>query len=234
VNRLFIIGAGGFGRELESWLDRVPESLRDWRIYGYLDDDPHALNGYPSDYAVLGDLTYSRFLDSDLAVLAVASPAAKRTIVSRLSERVEFFSFVPPETLIGKSVEIGRGTVLGLNCMLTTNVRVGEFVTINSHSSIGHDVQIESYASLMGNVMVSGKCSIGSGAVIGTGSNLVPSRRIGESAVVGASAGVFRHVAAHTTVIGNPARLFIEDCRVPEVPLADDCTRNVVAPPTRS
>jgi sugar O-acyltransferase (sialic acid O-acetyltransferase NeuD family) len=234
VKRLFIIGAGGFGRELESWLDRVPESQRDWRICGYLDDDPHALNGYPSDYAVLGDLTYSLFVDSDLAVLAVASPAVKRTVVSKLNERVEFFSFVPPGTLIGKSVEIGRGAVLGLNCMLTTNVRVGEFVTINSHSSIGHDVQIESYASLMGNVMVSGKCSIGSGAVIGTGSNLVPSRRIGESAVVGACAGVFRHVAPHTTVIGNPARVFIEDCGVSAVPFPDNCTRNVVPQPTRS
>jgi sugar O-acyltransferase (sialic acid O-acetyltransferase NeuD family) len=213
VKRLFIVGAGGFGRELESWLDRIPESQRDWRIYGYLDDDPHALNGYPSDYAILGDLTYSHFSDSDLAILGIASPTVKRAVVSRLGQRVEFLTFVPSGTLIGKSVEIGRGTVVGLNCMLTTNIRVGEFVTINSHCSVGHDVQIESYASLMGNVMVSGKCTIGSAAVIGTGSTLLPARRIGESAMVGACAGVFRHVSPHTTVVGNPARIFIEDPR---------------------
>jgi len=211
VRRLFIVGAGGFGRELESWLDRIPEPQRDWRIQGYLDDDPRALNGYPSDYAVVGDLAYSHFCDSDLAILAIASPPVKRAVVSKLNQQVEFLTFVPPGTLIGKSVKIGKGTVVGLDCMLTTNVQIGEFVTINSHCSIGHDVQIDSYASLMGNVMVSGKCRIGTAAIIGTGSTLVPARRIGESAVIAACAGVFRHVSPHTTVVGNPARTFIEN-----------------------
>ena len=50
--RLFIIGAGGFGRELEMWILR--DCLdKEFEICGYLDDNPDALSGYPSKFTVL-------------------------------------------------------------------------------------------------------------------------------------------------------------------------------------
>src|SRR5208337_5219805 len=105
--RLFIIGAGGFGRELESWLDRIPEAAREWRIHGYLDDDPSALEGYPSEYAVVGKLDQYEFAAGDLAILGIANPNTKRAIVERLKGRVGFFTFIPPDALIGKGVRFG-------------------------------------------------------------------------------------------------------------------------------
>jgi sugar O-acyltransferase (sialic acid O-acetyltransferase NeuD family) len=207
--RLLIIGAGGFGRELESWLDRIPEPARDWRIHGYLDDDPGALEGYPSEYTVVGDLDRYEFAASDLVILGIANPDTKRAIVERLKGRVDFFTFVPPDALIGKGVRFGRGVVVGMDCMFTTNVDVGDFATVNSHSSVAHDVRIGAYASLMGNVSVSGNCKIGDFAMLGACSTLIPGRRVGEHAVVAASAAVFRHVAPHSTVVGNPAREFL-------------------------
>ena len=44
---LYIIGAGGFGRELELWLKLIPETLQDFNIMGYIDDNLHALDGFP-------------------------------------------------------------------------------------------------------------------------------------------------------------------------------------------
>lgn len=209
--RLFIVGAGGFGRELESWLDRVPEASRDWRIHGYLDDNPTALFGFPSDYTVLASIDSFDFAKADLAILAIADPKSKSGAVTRLDGRVEFLTFVPTGTAIGKYIKLGRGTVVGLDCLFTTNIEVGEFATINSRTCIGHDVRIGAYASLMGNVMVSGNCSIGESAVLGTSATIVQGRRVGERAIVGAGAVVFRHVAAGTTVVGNPAQVFLKD-----------------------
>ena len=206
--RLLIIGAGGFGRELESWLDAVPEASRDWRIHGYLDDGPDALAGYPSDYTVVGALSTFPFRESDVAVLAIGDPRSKQKVVGQLENRVEFLTFIGPGSRMGKNVRLGRGTVIGVNCILTTNIDVGDFVTINSFSAIGHDVKIGSYTSLMGNVMANGNCLIGESAYIGTSASLIPGRRVGQFATVGAGAVVFRHVAPGTTVIGNPARVF--------------------------
>jgi len=208
--RLLIIGAGGLGRELESWLDLAPQDSRDWRIYGYLDDNPGALCGFPSSYRVLAGLESFAFEDTDLAILAIGNPKTKRQVVERLGGKVEFLTFVAPDALIGKHVNLGRGTVVGVDCVLTTNIEIGEFVTINSRTAIGHDVQIGAYTSLMGNVMVSGKCSIGESAYLGTSATLVQGRRIGERAVVAAGAVVIRHVAVGATVVGNPARVFLE------------------------
>jgi len=210
LRRLFIVGAGGFGRELEAWLGRTPEGERDWRIEGFLDDNPDALAGCPSDYPVIARLDSFRFSAEDLVVLAVSRPQAKRAVVERLEGRVEFLTFLAPDLVTGKGVRIGRGSVVGMNCMLTTNVEVGEFVTINCHSSIGHDSRIGAYASLMGHAMVSGKCRLGEDAYLGAGATLIQGIRVGDRAVVAAGAVVFRNVKPDVTVVGNPARLFLD------------------------
>ena len=202
-----IAGAGGFGRELESWLELVSPESRDWFIHGYLDDNERALDRFPSDYQVVGDIDSFPFLETDLVVLAIGNPDTKRAVVERLNGRVEFFTFLAPGARLGKHVSLGKGTVVGVNCILTTNIEVGDFVTINSFSAIGHDVKIGSWSSLMGNVMVNGGCVLGEGAYIGTSVSLIPGRRIGNGSIVGAGAIVFRHVAEGTTVIGNPAKV---------------------------
>lgn len=209
MRRLFIIGAGGLGRELESWLDRVPVSERDWRIHGYIDDSPDALSGYPSQYRVLGGVNSFQFEKGDLAVLALGYPPTRRAMVERLQDRVEFFSFIPPDTLIGKDVSFGRGVVVGLRCLFTTNIEIGDFAFINSSTNIGHDVRIGSFASLMGNVKISGKCVVEESVVIGTGATIVQGRRIREQSTVGAGAVVFRNVPPYATVVGNPAHVFM-------------------------
>src|ERR1035437_472727 len=110
--RLLIIGAGGLGRELESWLDLTPLESRDWRIYGYLDDNPDALCGFPSNYMVLAGLDSFDFAETDLAILALGDPSLKRQAVERLGGKVEFLTFVAPGALIGKHVNLGRGAVI--------------------------------------------------------------------------------------------------------------------------
>ncbi len=39
LKRLFIIGAGGFGREVFSWIQQIPNRDREWAFGGFLDDD---------------------------------------------------------------------------------------------------------------------------------------------------------------------------------------------------
>ena len=45
LKRLVIVGAGGFGREILSWVEDVPVSEK-FQVMGFLDDNPRALDGY--------------------------------------------------------------------------------------------------------------------------------------------------------------------------------------------
>jgi len=210
--RLLIVGAGAFGRELESWIDMIPDPKRDWTLYGYLDDTPVSpLAGFDTQYRVLARIDDFLFEPGDLALVAIADPAGKRKVVARLEGRVEFLTFVVPGAFVGKRVTLGRGTVIIKDCILTADIEVGEFVTINSGTIIGHDCRIGDYASLMGNVGMGGGCIIGESAFLGGCCTLIPKRRIGDHAVVGAGAVVFRHVPAGVSVVGNPAQVLLEE-----------------------
>jgi acetyltransferase-like isoleucine patch superfamily enzyme len=53
---------------------------------------------------------------------------------------------------------------------------------------------------------VSGNVTIGAGATIGTGANVLPGVTIGEGAFVGAGAVVTKDVEPGQTVVGSPAK----------------------------
>lgn len=58
MRRLFIIGAGGFGRETAWLAERINKISPTWEIKGFLDDN-EALHGTVQDgYPVLGGCSY--------------------------------------------------------------------------------------------------------------------------------------------------------------------------------
>lgn len=205
--RLFIVGAGEFGREVESWLEESSNSERDWNIHGYLDDNELALDGYPSDYRILGrPLDYS-FLEEDLVVLAIAEPSVKEKLYYALKSRVNFLTFVANDLLLGKFNEIGEGSIICPRCIITTNVKIGKCVTVNVGTNLGHDVEIGDFSSIMGRVSLNGGVTIGSGVFVGSKATIIPKIHVGNNALVGAGSVVIKRVKSNTTVFGNPARL---------------------------
>lgn len=203
---LYIVGAGGFGRELESLLDGVFESERGWQIAGYLDDNPEALDGYLSDYRIVGSLCDFHFQTGDLAIVAIATPSTKRTVVEGIRDRVELLTFVSPDAIIGKFSKIGTGCIIGHHVIIGPNVILGDAVFINSESMIGHDVTIGSFSSIMANNNIAGRCRIGEAAYFASTVTVIPNRSICNGAFVGAGSVVVTNIKEPRTVFGNPAR----------------------------
>jgi sugar O-acyltransferase (sialic acid O-acetyltransferase NeuD family) len=204
--RLFIVGAGGFGRELEGHLERVPAEQRKWEIAGFLDDDPAVLDGYPSSYGVVGPVKGFEFRTDDLAILAVAKPATKKAIFESLLPKVELFTFVAPDANIGKFVRIGRGCIIGPRVIIGPNVTIGDGVFVNSASMIGHDVTIGSYASFMANNNIAGNCKIGAQVYAASSVTVIPDRVVCDGAYIGAGSIVIQDIKERRTVFGNPAK----------------------------
>lgn len=205
---LYILGAGSFGRELEGWLEDVPESERDWVLKGYLDD--HAPVGsldFPSDYEVLGKPTDVPLTKNDYVLVSVAHPQTRQKIYHALKDQVTFFTFVSPKALIGKFNVIGEGSVICPHVIVTTNVQLGKCTILNIGAQIGHDVRIDDFCSLMPNTDLGGFCQIGKRCFLGTNSTVIPERKIGDDVLIGAGAIVVRNFTKpHLTLVGNPAR----------------------------
>lgn len=206
--RLFIIGASHLGRELESWLDLVPETDRDWELVGFLHnyegDSP--LNGYPSDYDILGRWDNFSYQKNDLVLLGVADVAWREKIYETLKDRVEFLTFIFPNTVLGKFCKIGKGVVVSPNCTISTNVTIEDGVFINSGSQIGHDVEIGKYSSIMANVDLAGHVCLGKRVFVGSNAIIIPKRKICDNVKVGAGSVVIRNVKKNgISIFGNPA-----------------------------
>jgi len=206
--KLYIIGAGSFGRELEGWLELIPEDQRDWGIAGFLDSgQPKGDLPFPSDYQIVGDEQSFPFTKDDYVVLSMADSAVREKIHTELKDRVSFYTYISPQATVGKYNEIGAGSLICPNCVITTNVKMGHCTIVNIGAQIGHDVTIGNYCSLMPSIDIAGNCTLGERVFMGTNSTIIPGKKIANDIKIGAGCIVVRNFSKQgITVVGNPAR----------------------------
>jgi sugar O-acyltransferase (sialic acid O-acetyltransferase NeuD family) len=204
---LFIVGAGGFGRELELWLKFIPEDSRDFNIAGYIDDNLQALDGFPSSYKILGTIDNYDFKSTDFAVISIADPIIKESVFNRLKDKVRFYTFIAHSAIIGDRLNIGEGSVICPNSIVSTNVVVGKCVTVNCGTQLGHDSKIGDFSSFMANVMIGGEVSIADRVYFGSQSTLVPRKKICNDVKITAGSIVIRSINKPGVYFGNPAKV---------------------------
>ena len=208
---LFIIGAGGFGREVFSIIQALEVSGSLPHPAGFIDDAPSA-----RDLERVGALG-SRVVGSvdDLigrtepfsAVVAIGSASARRTIADLLSHSpVTFPVVVHPDATLGCDVRLAEGVVVAAGSRLSTNIEVGRHVHIDQNAVVGHDCNLGDFSRLNPQACVSGEVRIGRGALVGANAAVLPGLEVGDDAIVGAGAVVTRPVPANATVKGVPAQ----------------------------
>jgi sugar O-acyltransferase (sialic acid O-acetyltransferase NeuD family) len=206
MKNLYIVGAGDLGREIESWFDLYSPDKRQYKIAGYLDDNPQALNRYPSDYKILGTIENFVFKKNDWIILAVANPETKEKLYRKLVDRANFYTFIPKNAIIGKNVVLDKGSIILPNVIISTNVKIGKCVIINIGTQIGHDVIIDDFCSLMPNVDLGGGVHLGKKVYIGSNATIIPKISISENVKIGAGSIVINSIRKTQTVFGNPAK----------------------------
>jgi sugar O-acyltransferase (sialic acid O-acetyltransferase NeuD family) len=184
----------------------IPEKQRDWHIEGYLDSvGKGKIRDYPSNYEIVGEENTFSFAKDDRVIIAIAEPAVKEKIYYKMKNKVVLFTYIAPNTIIGKFNQIGEGSIICPNCIITTNVRIGACVTLNIGTQIGHDTRIGDFSSFMPNVDVGGKCEVGDRVYMGTNSTIVPGKKIADDVKISAGSIVIRNIKSKAVVFGNPA-----------------------------
>jgi sugar O-acyltransferase (sialic acid O-acetyltransferase NeuD family) len=203
--KLWIVGAGGFGREVFSMAATARGAGALWQVAGFLNDLPDALNGFDGLPPIVGGTDYHPQAD-DVFICAIGDVTGRQQVCAKLRARgARFINLIQPNTLIAGSVEFGEGVIVEAFTGIGANARIGDFCSVLGHVNIAHDVtlgagvQVSPFACLLGRVEIGDNVLIGSHAV------LLPSVKVGAGATIGAGAIVLKNVPAGETVFGVPA-----------------------------
>lgn len=207
-NRLLIIGAGGFGREVLNWARDVQASSDvDWEVAGFLDSNEQALAGFDIDVPVLGESQTWEPQPGDRFICAVGEPSVRLKICRELQERgAQFITLIHPTASVGSRCRIGVGCIVCPGAIVTADATVGDFVALNVRACIAHDAQIGDGCTINNFCDITGNVKLGEGVFLGSHVSVTPSARIGDHARVGAGSVIVRPVRANTTVMGPTAK----------------------------
>jgi sugar O-acyltransferase (sialic acid O-acetyltransferase NeuD family) len=203
---LVIIGAGQFGREVFTWASQAIATGLPFRIKGFLDDRPDALNGYNYNVKILGNVDSYTISEGDVFVIAIGNPVSKVRSSTRIIENGGLFvNIIHPLANIGHNVRLGTGIVLAPFSSVTSDITIGDHVSIGAFSNVGHDVVIGDWCQISSHCGLNGASSLGDGVFVGSHACMLPRVRVASWAHVGAGSVVVRNVESYTRVFGNPA-----------------------------
>lgn len=209
IPNLYIVGAGGFGRELYFWLKDLGAWGRDWKFAGFLDDDSGALKDFDYDAKVVASIAEFVPQPGQLLACGIGNVAIKRKVCAPLLERGgEFIRVIHPTAVIGANVVLGNGVVVCPGVTLTCDIKLGDMVMLNLHTTIGHDVNVGEWTTLSPQSNLNGGVTVGANVFLGSSAVVLPDITVDDGAFVGAGSVVMRHVKSCQRVFGNPARVF--------------------------
>ena len=206
MKRLIIIGAGGMGRTVYS---NALESVGygdAFEVKGFIDDDLHALDGFPNYPPVVGTISGYQPEADDVFVCSIGGASRKPCMENIISRGGEFINVIHRTARLLTNVVIGKGNFIGADTVIGNDVVIGNYNMIQSYTIIGHDVRmgdfnrIDTRVTCVGGVVIENEVNIHSSAVISHKVTVESKSR------VAALSFVIKDVKAGTTVIGNPAK----------------------------
>jgi sugar O-acyltransferase (sialic acid O-acetyltransferase NeuD family) len=188
--KLALFGYGGHAREVACQIDQ--------KVTFFVDDQ------YANDVAK----PISKFNPQKYAMMvAVADSKDRFDIVKRLPKETQYFTFIHPSVqIMGDNIEMGEGSFIGANSILTTNIKLGKHALLNRGNHIGHDCIIGDYFSMMPNAVVGGNVTIGDNAYLGSCSNIKEKINITSNVLIGMNAAVVKDITESGTYVGVPTK----------------------------
>ena len=204
---LYVMGAGGFGREVMWLAERINEVEPTWNLKGFLDDDVSLHGMVIDDYPVFGGLDYLKNTEGAYVSCAVGNAEIRKAIIDRMAGfNVKPATLIDPSVLMSKRVTVGEGSIICAGTIITVDVSIGKHVIINLDCTLGHDVEVDDFVTMYPSVNISGCCRIGACTELGTGMQILQGLSIAPHTIVGASAAVVRNIEESGVYVGTPTK----------------------------
>ena len=187
---LALFGSGGHAREVATQINQP--------ITFFVDDEYTTANTKP-----LSEFDPTKYL----MMVAVANSRDRFDIVQRLPKETKYFTWIHPTAQIfDDNIEVGEGSFIGANTILTTNIKIGKHAILNRGNQIGHDCKIGDYFSAMPGAIVSGNVTIFDLVYMGTNSAIKEKISIHSLSTIGMNSCVIKHIEEPGVFVGVPAK----------------------------
>ena len=207
MKKLVIIGAGSYGREIYNLALECKGYGSDFKVKGYIDNlySNIEYEGYPPILCKVDDYELS---EDDVFVCALMDVDIKKKYIEIIKGKGgQFINLIHPNTTIWKNTKLGEGCIICKNAQISCDITIGNFVTIQPMSVLGHDVIVKDYCHLNAFSFLGGKVIVNEMVTINTGAIIHPGIEIGQHSVIGAGSIVLRKVKDNVTMFGNPAKV---------------------------
>lgn len=204
---LVIVGAGGFGREVAWLVEEINEVSKEWNLVGFIDENKEIHETLINGYEVLGGIDWLK--DKDIYyVCAIGNSKIRKDIVERINKfQVKAATIIHPSVLMNKKyVEAGEGCIICASSILTVNIKLGKHVILNLDCTVGHDAILKDFVTVYPSVNISGNCIIDKCVELGTGTQIIQGKTIGENTIIGAGSVVIKNIEKNRTAVGIPAK----------------------------
>ncbi|MFB7891640.1 NeuD/PglB/VioB family sugar acetyltransferase [Microbacterium sp. NPDC056044] len=198
---LLLVGASGLAREV------IAAGITG--VVGVLDDnvDLHEteIGGIPVVGSVVDAVSRTESL-----LVCVGPSQSRRNVVRRFRkfgiDEDRYATFVARSARIGRSSDVGPGSILLDNVVVTADAALGRHVVVMPNCTITHDDVLEDFVTLAAGVSLGGTVTVGEAAYLGMNASVRQGLAIGSESTVGMGAVVLQDVPAEATWAGVPAR----------------------------
>ena len=184
-----LIGNGGHAREVTAQMGI--------KLVRFVDDQY-----MDNDTLPLSELDIEKYE----VMVAIADSKDRYETTQRLPNGTKFFKFIHPTALVMEDVEIGEGSFIGANSILTTNIKIGKHAILNRGIHIGHDCVIGDFFSAMPGSVVSGNVRIYDCVYLGNNSSIKEKLSIHSLTTIGMNGAVVKHIEEPGTYVGVPVK----------------------------
>lgn len=205
--RIFVVGAGGFGREVLEWARAAwPDEAR--KIVGFLSADPDSLVGRACPLTIVADPATFEPQPTDGLLLAIGIPGVRRRVAEALLDRgATFLTLIHPTATVAATASIGAGSVVCPGAIVSDSVRLGRFTLTNYHASLAHDAVTGDFAVLSPYATLGGGATIGEEVFLGLHASVGPRVAVGARSKVAANSCALADVPPESLALGVPARV---------------------------
>ena len=188
--KLALFGYGGHAREVACQIDQ--------EVTFFVDDE------YANEIAK----PISEFNPEEYVMMvAVADSKARAEIVDKLPKETKYFTYIHPSALIlDDTIQLGFGSFIGANSILTTNISLGNHTLLNRGNHVGHDVKTGNFLSMMPCAVIGGNVIIGDNVYLGSCSNIKEKIYIASDITIGMNAAVVTNLISPGVYVGVPAK----------------------------
>jgi sugar O-acyltransferase (sialic acid O-acetyltransferase NeuD family) len=138
-------------------------------------------------------------------IVAIGDNAIRKRVVEFTKH--PFVNAIHSSAIISGHVKMGVGNMILHGTIIQAQTEIGNHVIINTGAQVDHDCVIEDYVHIAPRVVLCGAVRIGTGTLIGAGATVIPGKKIGKWAKIGAGSVVTKDIPDYAVAVGNPARV---------------------------